>query len=90
MKEELFTELVKSVHEGGAILRGEKSPSREFSVEKPDVQKIRAKYKLSQKEFASMLGISKDTLQNWEQGRRYPTGPAATLIRILDAHPSLI
>ena len=30
------------------------------------------------------------TLQNWEQGRRYPTGPAATLIRILDAHPSLI
>ena len=29
-------------------------------------------------------------IQNWEQGRRYPTGPAATLIRILDAHPSLI
>ncbi|MDN8223685.1 transcriptional regulator, partial [Acinetobacter baumannii] len=28
--------------------------------------------------------------QNWEQGRRYPTGPAATLIRILDAHPTLI
>ena len=39
MKEELFTELLESVHEGGAILRGEKSPSRKFTLEKPDVQK---------------------------------------------------
>jgi putative transcriptional regulator len=45
---------------------------------------------LSQNEFAARLHISPRTLQNWEQGRRYPTGPAATLIRILDAHPSLI
>jgi putative transcriptional regulator len=90
MKEELFTELVESVHEGGAILRGEKSPSREFSVEKPDVQKIRANYKLSQKEFASMLGISKDTLQNWEQGRRQPQGPARVLLQVAAKHPDAV
>ena len=45
---------------------------------------------LTQGEFAARLHISARTLQNWEQGRRYPTGPAATLIRILDAHPNLI
>ena len=45
---------------------------------------------LTQGEFAARLHISARTLQNWEQGRRYPTGPAATLIRILDAHPTLI
>lgn len=67
MKEELFNELLESVHEGGAILRDEVSPSRRSTFEKLDVQKIRAKYGLSQIEFASMLGVSRDTLQDWEQ-----------------------
>jgi putative transcriptional regulator len=40
MKEELFTELLESVREGGDILRGEKSPSRRFTVEKPGVLKV--------------------------------------------------
>jgi putative transcriptional regulator len=87
MKEELFNELMHSVHEGGAILRAEKSPSRKFTVEKPDVQQIRANYRLSQKEFASMLGISKDTLQNWEQGRRQPQGPVRVLLQVAAKHP---
>lgn len=64
MKEELFTEILESVLEGGVILRGEQSPSRRFTVEELDVQQIRATYRLSQKEFASMLGISTDILQN--------------------------
>ena len=58
MKEELFSELLESVYEGGSILRGEKSPSRNLAVEKPDVQQIPATYRLSQKEFASMPGNS--------------------------------
>ena len=90
MKEELFTELLESVHEGGAILRGETSPSRKFTVEKPDVQQIRANYQLSQKEFASMLGISKSTLQNWEQGRRQPQGPARVLLQVAAQHPEAV
>ena len=90
MKEELFTELLESVHEGGAILRSEKSPSRKFTVEKPDVQKIRSNYRLSQTEFASMLGISKDTLQNWEQGRRQPQGPARVLLQVAAKHPEAV
>ncbi len=90
MKEELFTELLESVHEGGTILRGEKSPSRKFTAEKLDVQKIRVNYRLSQTEFATMLGISRDTLQNWEQGRRQPQGPARVLLQVAAKHPKAI
>ena len=48
MKDELFEELVASVREGGAILRGEVTPARKFIVAGPDVKRIRANYKLSQ------------------------------------------
>ncbi len=59
MRKELFDELVESVKEGMAILRGEMEPSRIFVVEeKPDVKTIRTKFGISQSEFASLLGIS--------------------------------
>ena len=90
MKAELFNELLESVHEGRTILRGEKSPSRRSTFEKLDVQKIRANYGLSQTEFASMLGISKDTLQNWEQGKRKPQGPARVLLQVAARHPEAL
>ncbi|QKQ71768.1 DNA-binding transcriptional regulator [Acinetobacter sp. 10FS3-1] len=53
-------------------------------------KELKDRVPLTPAEFAARLHISARTLQNWEQGRRYPTGPAATLIRILDAHPTLI
>jgi putative transcriptional regulator len=90
MKEELFSELVESVREGGAILRGEKKPSRSFEVQPPDVQAIRDSYQLSQSEFAALLGISVDTLQNWEQGRRTPAGPARVLLQVAAKHPEAV
>ena len=90
MKDELFIELLESVREGGAILRGEKSPSRAFGMEKPDVGQIRANYRLSQNEFATLLGISLGTLQNWEQGRRTPQGPARVLLQVAAKHPDAV
>ena len=74
MNDELFAELVESVREGAAILRGEAAPCRSFAVERTiiDTKGLREKYHLSQTEFASMLGISVKTLRNWEQGRRAP------------------
>lgn len=90
MKEAVFEELLHSVHEGRAILRGEKSPSRRFTFQELDVQKIRANYGLSQTEFASMLGISKNTLLNWEQGRRQPQGPARVLLQVAARHPEAV
>jgi putative transcriptional regulator len=90
MKDELFNELVASVREGGAILRGEHTPSRQFVVDGPDVKRIRATYQLSQGEFAVLLGISVATLRNWEQGRRTPEGPARILLQIAAKHPDAV
>ena len=51
---------------------------------------IRNEYGLSQDQFASLLGISVRTLQNWEQGRRTPQGPAKVLLRVAARHPRAI
>ena len=45
---------------------------------------------LSQKEFAALLGVSVRTLQDWEQGRREPSGAARTLLRIANKNPKAI
>jgi putative transcriptional regulator len=90
MNDELFAELLESVREGGAILRGEKQPSRIFDITEPDVKAVREKYQLSQSQFASLLGISVKTLQNWEQGRRIPRGPARVLLQVAAKHPDAI
>jgi putative transcriptional regulator len=90
MKDELFQELLTSVREGGRILRGKAKPSRSFEMSEPDVGAIRERYGLSQEQFASLLGISVRTLQNWEQGRRRPRGPARVLLRVAAQHPEAI
>jgi putative transcriptional regulator len=90
MNDELFDELLASVREGGAILRGEAAPSRTFEVAPLDVRRIRAQYRLSQREFATLLGISVKTLRNWEQGRRTPEGPARVLLLVAARHPEAV
>ncbi len=90
MKDELFEELVSSVREGGAILRGEKRPARAFTVKGPDLRRLRANYRLSQNDFAALLGISVKTLRNWEQGRRTPDGPARVLLQVAARHPEAV
>ena len=87
MKAKMFDELLESVREGGAILRREKQPSRRFKMDAPGVQAIRERTRLSQSEFAQLIGVSIKTLQNWEQDRRRPTGPAAALLRIIAKEP---
>ncbi len=90
MKKELFNELVESVREGGAILRGQANPSRTFVVKGADIKLIRANHELSQSAFAALLGISTATLRNWEQGRRSPEGPARVLLNVASKHPEAI
>ncbi|MDZ7341986.1 MAG: helix-turn-helix domain-containing protein [candidate division KSB1 bacterium] len=90
MKDELFEELLESVKQGGAIIRGEMKAGRFFKFDPPDVQLIRKNYGLSQEKFAKLLGISVSTLRNWEQGRRKPEGPARILLRVAATHPQAI
>jgi DNA-binding transcriptional regulator YiaG len=55
-----------------------------------DVARARRGTGLSQAEFAAALSISKRTLQEWEQGRRAPSGAAQALIRIASKHPAIV
>ena len=87
MKNELFNELLASVQEMDDIVQGKKAASRVTKFPEPEVKLIREKVGLSQNRFAMLIGVSKRTLENWEQGRRHPSGPAKTLLRILDADP---
>jgi putative transcriptional regulator len=90
MKDQLFDQLIASVREGGAILRGDKPPSRAFVVDGPNVKRLRATYRLLQDGFAALLGISVKTLRNWEQGRRMPEGPARVLLQVAAWHPEAV
>src|SRR5258705_2162687 len=89
MKAKMFEELLGSVREGGAILRGQKKASRRFEIEAAGVRAIRERTNLSQSEFADLIGVSVKTLQNWEQERRHPTGPASALLSIIEHDPVL-
>lgn len=62
------------------------------SVVEPEspVVRIRLNSGLSQAEFAALLGVSKRTLEQWEQGRREPSGAARTLLKIAEKHPEVL
>lgn len=83
-----FQELLESVRDAGAYLKdNRKAVARTDRVSPQSVAAIRTKLKLSQAQFARAFGISLDTLQNWELGRRKPTGPAKVLLRVAERHP---
>ena len=56
----------------------------------PGVASIREKTGLSQSQFASLIGVSVRTLQDWEQGRRAPSGPAKALLRVAEKNPKAL
>jgi len=96
MRKALFEQLVESVQQMKAIEAGRLNPTRVTRMEDllheggPDVAALRARFKLSQAKFATLLGISVSTLQNWEQNRRQPDGPARILLRVAEAHPEAL
>jgi putative transcriptional regulator len=90
MSSELYRELSKSIKEAGRIRRGETKPSRVFKYDAIDIRKLRESLDVSQSQFARMIGVSKDTLQNWEQGRRRPRGPAKALLRVFEKDPKAV
>lgn len=87
MKKEMFNELLESVQEMDGIVKGKKKASRSFDYPDPEVKTIRDRLGVSQERFATIIGVSKRTVENWEQGRRHPTGAARSLLRIVEADP---
>ena len=90
MKEKDFNKLVESIKQAGQIKRGELEPGRVFEFAPADIKAIRQKLGKSQSEFALMIGVSVSTLQNWEQGRRRPEGPARALLKVVASHPEVV
>ena len=78
-------DLLKSVKQ---MRRGQ--AARVTRVKVPQAAEARSRVGLSQQEFASLLGVSARTLQDWEQGRRKPTGAAKTLLRVAYSHPEVL
>ena len=64
--------------------------ARVTRVELPQAAEARSRMGLSQQDFAHLLGVSARTLQDWEQGRREPTGAAKTLLRVAVSHPEVL
>ena len=83
--EALGLKLLQSVREMKAG-----TAARTTKVELNEVVQARQSTGLSQAQFAEALSISKRTLQEWEQGRRSPSGAAQTLIRIAKNHPEVV
>lgn len=78
-------DLLKSVKQ---MRRGQAAGVTRVKV--PQAAEARSRVGLSQQEFARLLGVSARTLQDWEQGRRKPTGAAKTLLRVAFSHPEVL
>lgn len=88
MDKEHFDQLIKGVremkrHMAGKPVRGVKVTE----LEEPDVRAIREAARISQSQFAKLIGVNLRTLQNWEQHRTRPTGPARALLKIVASDP---
>ena len=83
--EKFQADLLESVRQ---MRKGE--AARVTKVKITPAAEARLKVGMSQLEFAVLLGVSARTLQDWEQGRREPTGAAKTLLRVAEKHPTIL
>lgn len=85
----LGAEILDGINEIKQFKKG-KAALRTYELSEPSPPEvIRLKLNMSQSAFAGLLGVSVRTLQDWEQGRRDPQGPAIALLRIAEQHPEV-
>ncbi|MCU2427002.1 helix-turn-helix domain-containing protein [Enterobacter hormaechei subsp. hoffmannii] len=87
MDKALFERLTQSIAQINEIAEDQREPSRTFQIDAMKIKEIRQASGLSQSKFANLISVSVDTLRNWEQGRRSPTGPAKALLRAIANDP---
>jgi putative transcriptional regulator len=84
--------ILQGLQEALAYVKGEGDLSK-YRVHHPkilDVAAIRKKTGMTQERFAQRFGVSVNTLRHWEQGTRYPEGPARTLLKVIDKEPEAV
>jgi putative transcriptional regulator len=84
-KRDIWQEVLEGVEEIKAG-RGK----RKLAEPRSPIVRARLKSGLTQAQFAALLGVSQRTLEQWEQGRRTPSGAAKTLIRVAELHPEVL
>jgi len=82
-------EILEGIREIKAYKAGRASLRTHRLKQPAPPRKIRARLQLSQAAFAGLMGVSVRTVQDWEQGKRKPSGPAATLLRIAEQRPQV-
>ena len=90
MNKKAFDDLLASVQWMKRHQAGKSHSGRASQAPRTDVKQVRNRAGLAQAEFARLIGVSTRTLQNWEQGHRRPTGPAAALLRAVSADPKAV
>ena len=85
-KRNLFDEL----REGLEAIRDNPKALPHHEITAPDVKAIREAFGMSQSQLATFLQVSTKTLQNWEQGRRKPSGATQTLLRVMEKEPTAV
>jgi putative transcriptional regulator len=88
-KRDVGREILDGLREVKAYKAGTAKLRTHILREPAPPQVIRAKLKLSQAAFAGLMGVSLRTVQDWEQGRRRPSGPAEALLRIAEQKPNV-
>lgn len=88
---EVHHSIMRGLAEVEALLKGETAPGLVVHIpDEIDVAAIRQSTGLSQSKFADWIGVSKRTVENWEQGRRAPQGPARVLLAIIRKEPDVV
>lgn len=87
---ELGESMIRGMQEALDFAQGKDTEAIAHIPENIDVARIRSKMKMSQGDFARMFGFSARTVQDWEQGRRVPTGPAKAFLHVIDHEPDAV
>ncbi|HOJ33266.1 MAG TPA: helix-turn-helix domain-containing protein [Candidatus Hydrogenedentes bacterium] len=88
-KRDIGMEILEGIREVKTYKAGKKALRTHILKGPAPVRVIRTKLKLSQSAFAGLMGVSVRTIQDWEQGRRKPSGPAIALLRIAEQKPDV-
>lgn len=87
---ELGESLIKGMEEVLAFAKGEDNGAIIHIPEEINVRRIRKKLNMSQSEFARYFGVSVRTIQDWEQGRRVPSGASKSFLFVIDREPEAV
>ncbi len=87
---EVSHSIIKGMRETLEFAEGKPSDAVVHIPEEINVRRIRKKLKMSQSVFAGYFGVNLRTIQDWEQGRRTPTGASKNFLFVIDREPELV